>query len=110
MTYPFCLRRRWAHVLEDLVALLRDNLHVSVVSLRVRCMIDRYLPYPQTPDTVFNTKAALLRQYLSVVHRAFCKAGKNFLSLDGVHANPHGQFSLYKRYRGAILKSLSLLR
>jgi lysophospholipase L1-like esterase len=105
--------------LEDLVSLLRDNLHVSVVAL---CqVIDRYLPHSQTPDTVFNTKAALLRQYLSVVldnmpgvflweHRAFCKAGKNLLSLDGVHANPHGQFSLYKSYRGAILKALSLLR
>jgi hypothetical protein len=84
-------------------------------------VIDRYLPHSQTPDTVFNTKAALLRQYLSVVldnmpgvflweHRAFCKAGKNLLSLDGVHTNPHGQFSLYKSYRGAILKALSLLR
>jgi lysophospholipase L1-like esterase len=51
--------------LEDLVSLLRDNLHVSVVAL---CqVIDRYLPHSQTPDTVFNTKAALLRQYLSVV-------------------------------------------
>jgi hypothetical protein len=105
--------------LEDLVALLRDNLHVSVVA--VCQVIDRYLPHSQTPDIVFNTKAALLRQYLSVVldnmpgvflweHRAFCKAGKNLLSLDGVHANPHGQFSLYKSYRGAILKALSLLR
>ena len=105
--------------LEDLVALLRDNLDVSVVA--VCQVIDRNLPHLQTPDTVFNTKVALLRQYLSVVldnmpgvflweHRAFCKAGKNLLSLDGVHCNSYGQFSLYKSYRGAILKALSLLR
>ena len=68
--------------LEDSVSLLRDNLHVSVVAL---CqVIDRYLPHSQTPDTVFNTKAALLRQYLSAVldnmpsvflweHRNICK-------------------------------------
>ena len=68
--------------LEDLVSLLRDNLHVSVVAL---CeMIDRYLLHSQTPDTVFNTKAAHLRQYLSAVldnmpgvflweHRNICK-------------------------------------
>ncbi len=73
-----------------------DNLHVSVVA--VCQVIDRNLPHLQTPDTVFNTKAALLRQYLSVVldnmpgvflweHRTFCKAGKNLLSLDGVHCN-----------------------
>jgi hypothetical protein len=55
-------------------------------------VIDRYLPHSQTLDTVFNTKAALLRQYLFVVldnmpgvflweHRAFCKAGKKFAVL-----------------------------
>jgi hypothetical protein len=52
-----------------------------------------------------------LRQYLSVVldnmpgvflweHRAFCKAGKNLLSLDGVHANPTDSLAYIKAIEG----------
>jgi len=68
----------------------------------------------------FNAKAAVLRQYLSVVladqpgiflwtHKEFYRSDRSLLSLDGVHCNAQGQYCLYRSYRGAILKALAML-
>lgn len=104
--------------IEELAHLLRDQYKVRVVG--VCQVIGRNVPHSQDPDHGFNAKAALLRQYLSVVladepgiflwtHREFCRCDRILLSPDGVHCNDKGQYSLYRSYRGAILKALSLL-
>ena len=104
--------------LDDLVHVLRDQYKVRVVA--VCQVINRNLPQTQAPDNAFNTKAALLRQYLSVVlaeeqgifvweHREFSHPGRLLLSSDGVHCNAQGQYCLYRSYRGAILNALTML-
>ena len=104
--------------LDDLVHILRDQYKVRVVA--VCQVINRNLPHTQAPDNAFNTKAALLRQYLSVVlaeeqgifvweHREFSHPDRLLLSSDGVHCNAQGQYCLYRSYRGAILKALTML-
>lgn len=104
--------------IDDLVHLLRDKYRVRVV---VVCqVINRNLPHTHLPDSEFNVKAALLRQYLSVVlaeeqgicvweHREFFRPDRVLLSPDGVHCNAKGQYCLYRSYRGAILKALTFL-
>ena len=67
----------------------------------------------------FNAKAGVLNRFLSVVlepipnvfswyHKAFTNLAQALLA-DGVHVNPAGQYRLYRSYRGAILKALSML-
>ena len=51
--------------IEELARFFRDELRVQVVA--VCQVIDRNLPCSETPDSSFNAKAAILRQYLSVV-------------------------------------------
>ena len=85
--------------LEELVLFLKNDLHVRTVVL---CQVIN-ISHLQTPDFAFNKKAAVLRQYLSVVldkipgiflweHRAFNKVGHTLLSCDGVHCNQQRQF------------------
>lgn len=104
--------------IDDLAHLFRDKYKVRVV---VVChVINRNLSHSQTPDAGFNAKAALLRQYLSVVlagedgiftweHREFFRPDRVLLSSDGVHCNVEGQYCLYRSYRGAILHALRML-
>ena len=83
-------------------------------------MINHKIAQTREAEGVLNAKAALLRQYLSVVladeqgiflweHREFFNPARALLSMDGVHCNPQGQYCLYRSYRGAILKALALL-
>lgn len=69
--------------------------------------------------TVFNNKAAILNQYLDVVlgdkekvfiwaHRGLIEPQNEKLLTDGVHLNSHGQYNLYRSYRGAIIHALKL--
>ena len=103
--------------IDDLVHVLRDQYKVRVVGI---CqVINRNTPQ-KSPDCPFNAKAAVLRQYLSVVlanqpgiflweHKEFYRSDRSFLCSDGVHCNAKGQYHLYRSYRGAILKALTLL-
>ena len=104
--------------IDDLVHALRHTYNVRVVG--VCQVINRNIPFAQGPDLGFNAKAAILRQYLSVVlaeengiftwdHREFFRTDRALLSSDGVHCNAQGQYCLYRSYRGAILKALKLL-
>ena len=97
---------------------LRHTYNVRVVG--VCQVINRNIPFAQGPELGFNAKAAILRQYLSVVlaeengifswdHREFFRTDRALLSSDGVHCNAQGQYCLYRSYRGAILKALKLL-
>ena len=81
--------------IEELARFFRDELQVKVVV--VYQVIDRKIAHSTAPDTAFNAKAAILRQYLCVVlenevgiflweHRDF-GSDVNLLSLDGVHCN-----------------------
>lgn len=69
---------------------------------------------------VFNNSAAILNQYLEVVlgekesvfvwaHRGLLDPQNQKLLPDGVHLNNHGQYKLYRSYRGAIIHALKLL-
>ena len=104
--------------IEEFARLLRDQYKVRVVG--VCQVIDRKVSHSEALDTGFNAKAALLRQYLSVVleneqaiflwsHRDFSLPDRKLICSDGVHCNAKGQYALYRSYRGAVLKALSLL-
>ena len=104
--------------IDDLVQALRDQYKVRVIG--VCQVINRNIPRTLSPDSNFNVKAAVLRQYLSVVladqpgillweHKEFSRSDRSLLCLDGVHCNAQGQYCLYRSYRGAILKALAQL-
>ena len=42
-------------------------------------------------------------------HLELQSLSRRVLLTDGVHLNPHGQYCLYRSYRGAILKGITLL-
>ena len=103
--------------IDDLVHVLRNQYKVRVVG--VCRVINRNTPQ-KSPDCHFNAKAAMLCQYLSVVlanqpgffvweHKEFYRSDRSFLCSDDVHCNAKGQYDLYRGYRGAILKALTLL-
>ena len=67
------------------------------------------------PD--YNVKVDVLNQYLQVVleplvyadfwyHRGLRNPSIPVLCRDGVHLNDHGNYTLYRSYRGAILFAL----
>ena len=105
--------------IDDLAQVLRDQYKVRVVG--VRQVVNRNIPHTRSPDCDFNAKAAVLRQYLSVIladqnniflweHKEFYCSDCTLLSLDGVLCNAQGQYCLYRSYREAILKALTMLR
>ena len=98
--------------IEELVSLLRQTYHVKVV-----CVC---LSTPRNHNPVFNAKRVIVNKYLTVVlehmpnvftwlHRGFARPSVTPFLRDGVHFNKLGQFTLYRSYRGAILKSLRML-
>ena len=102
--------------LDDLVSFLLDSCGVHVIG--VCGVIPRRGHDPAVAD--FNSKMALLNQYLEVVfesnprvftwfHRGFQNPTCNLYLHDGVHLNSTGQYRLYRSYRGAILQALRLL-
>ena len=102
--------------IEELVRLLLEVFSVRVVGV---CeVIPRGISHLQA--TLFAQRARIFNQYVRVVldalprvfcwrHRAFSHPAKDFYLKDGVHLNPSGQYQLYRSYRGAILRALSLL-
>jgi len=102
--------------IEDLVRFILDSFSVRVVG--VCQVIPRGISHLQA--TFFAQRARILNQYLEVVldplpdvfcwrHRAFSHPSKDVYLPDGVHLNPAGQYQLYRSYRGAILRAVSLL-
>ena len=101
-----------ASSIEVLVRLLHDRFPVKVICV---CHV-----IPRRSPCAFNDKVAvcneLVNSLLEPLPYVFCwfhkgfynKAGKFFLG-DGVQVNRLGQYRLYRSYRGAILKALSLL-
>jgi len=108
--------------IEEFVSFIRSKVR-SVRSVGVCLVIPRSHKGTSSPLEAFNSRAAILNNYLRVVledipgvfvweHRKLCthaKAQQFLLIRDGVHLNPHGQYVLYRSYRGAILRALSLL-
>lgn len=103
--------------IEDLVSLLLNEF--SVRAIGVCHVIPRGISYPHA--MLFLQQATVLNQYVSVVleqfpnvfcwsHADFNSPHKDLYLADGVHVNPSGQYLLYRSYRGAVLKALSLLR
>ena len=102
--------------IDDLVMLLIRDYSVRVIG--VCLVIPRGIAYPDA--AVFAQQADLLNIYLRTVleqyknvfcweHKQLNSPFKDLYLSDGVHVNPAGQYFLYRSYRGAILKALSLL-
>lgn len=100
--------------IDDLVCLLIETLRVKVVGV---CHV---IPRVGRAVSDFNAKAEILNNYLDVVleerPQVFCWTHKGFSNPtvcpylpDGVHVNFLGQYSLYRSYRGAMMKALRLL-
>ena len=100
--------------IDDLVCLLIEKLRVKVVGV---CQV---IPRVGRAVFDFNAKAKILNNYLDVVlserPQVFCWTHKGFANPtvcpflpDGVHVNFLGQYSLYRSYRGAMMKALRML-
>ena len=106
-------------LIEEFILFVRHHFGTRVIAI---CeVIDRNLPNTKLQDVEFNAKAAILRQYLSVVlaeipsvfiwkHIELSPIHRVVLLPDGVHLNSSGQYFLYRSYRGAVLKAIKLLR
>lgn len=96
--------------------MLNQEFGVRVIGV---CQVLRRSPPPsKLPD--FNSRVLKLHRYLKVVleplpfcfywrHIGFWNPSRNVYLKDGVHLNVLGSIKLYRSYRGAVLKSLSLL-
>ena len=102
--------------LEELVQLFHENCGVKVIG--VCQVIKRCPPPPKMLD--FNSRVIKLHKYLKVVleplqfcfywrHIGFWNPSSGIYLQDGVHLNDIGLIKLYRSYRGAVLKSLSIL-
>ncbi|CAB4028241.1 Hypothetical predicted protein [Paramuricea clavata] len=98
--------------IDDLVRMLLGVPSVRVVGV---CLVTNRASSPK-----FNEKVAILNQYLTVVledkHNVFCWRHKGFTQPtispflpDGVHYTRRAQYTLYRSYRGAILKAIQFL-
>ena len=98
--------------IDDLVQLLLQSYSVRVIGV---CEV-----IPRVRAPFFNAAAPILNQYLTDVlelcpnvfswrHTGFSNPTVSPYLPDGIHLNPQGQYSLYRSYRGAILKALRSL-
>ena len=98
--------------IDDLVALLLTVPTVKVIGV---CLVTFQASSPE-----FNEKVTLLNQYLKVVFddvfKVFCWMHKGFTQptilpflKDGVHFTRRAEYTLYRSYRGAILKAIQIL-
>lgn len=102
----------------DLVELLQSVDSSTVVG--VCKVLPRRHRSTGLPHEEFNTKAATFNRMLDALfddrpsvfvwgHLEMQSLTRRVLLSDGVHLNCHGQYCLYRSYRGAILKGVSLL-
>ena len=98
--------------IDDLVQLLLQSYCIRVIGV---CEV-----IPRVREPFFNAAAPILNQYLTNVlqlcpnvfswrHTGFSNPTVSPYLPDGVHLNPQGQYSLYRSYRGAVLKALRSL-
>ena len=98
--------------MEELVCLILHSYSVRVIGV---CEV-----IPRVRAPFFNAAALVLNQYLrgvlDPIPNAFCWHHQGFSNPsihpylpDGVHVNDVGQYSLYRSYRGAIIKALRML-
>ena len=102
----------------DLVDFLQSVASSTVVGI---CKV---LPRRQRgtdlPQEDFNNRVARFNKMLEPLfdgqlfvfvweHLEIQPLSRRVLLPDGVHLNPHGQYCLYRSYRGAILKGVSML-
>ena len=102
----------------DLVDLMQSVASSTVVGI---CKV---LPRRQRrtglPQEDFNNRAARFNKMLEQLfdgqqfvfvweHLEIQPLSRRVLLPDGVHLNPHGQYCLYRSYRGAMLKGVSML-
>ena len=102
--------------IHDIVEYLHFFFGIKMVA--VCLVIPRRVRHSDLPDAGFNLLALKLNQYLSVLlddtpfafvwhHEELELLDRAILMPDGVHLNPHGQYKLYRSYRGALLKALT---
>ena len=102
--------------IDDLVQFLFG--HFSVRMICWCCVIPRAISHVDAG--LFHQRAKILNNYVKVVldhlpgffcwdHRIFNHPAKDFYLPDGVHLTTSGQYHLFRSYRGAIMKALSLL-
>lgn len=98
--------------IEELVTTLLEIPSIRVIGI---CQVT-----PRANAPTFNAKVKILNQYVRVVvdhfSNVFCWTHQGFSNphvhpflADGVHFNRNGQYRLYRSYRGAILKALTML-
>lgn len=85
--------------IDDLVHLLQDSFSVRAIGWC--CVIPRGISYPVVFDPV--------PRVFCWRHSVFNHPAKDLYLANGVHLNFAGQYYLYRSYRGAILRALSLL-
>ena len=99
--------------IEHLVSFLRDHCGAAFV------VVCQFIHRSNTPTHIpdYDAKVDVLNQYLQVVleplvyadfwyHRGLRNPSIPVLCRDGVHLNDHGNYTLYRSYRGAILFAL----
>ena len=91
--------------------------HSSVIFVVFVCQV---LHREQLPRRSYNLDVDKLNKYLKAVisdipnarywrHRGMLLPSQEVLAADGVHLNDHGQYLLYRSYRGAVIQSLKSL-
>ena len=101
--------------IHDIAEYLHFSLGIKMVG--VCLVIPRRFGKSGLPDAGFNLLALKLNQYISVLlddtpfafvwhHEELESLDCAILMPDGVHLNPHGQYKLYRSYRGVLLKAL----
>ena len=103
--------------IEDFACFLPKEFRVRIVCI---CHVIPRGPSCQHGGASFNTKVKTLHEVLATLvesipgifcwfHKGLTNPVRAVLLPDGVHLNTLGQYLLYRSYRGAILKALSLL-
>ena len=102
--------------IDDFVRFLRCSFAVKIIGV---CeVLPRGTKSPHR--SYFNKAVPILNNYLRVVlgeqesvfcwrHVGFCEPSCDPYLPDGVHVNSVGQYWLYRSYRGAIIKALTML-
>ena len=107
--------------IHSFVILKLTLLHVlTLVRIVCICHVISRGPSCRCGGASFNTKVKTLHEVLATLvesipgffcwfHKGLTNPVRTVLLPDGVHLNTLGQYLLYRSYRGAILKALSLL-
>ncbi len=93
--------------IDDLPQVLRDQYKVRIVGM---CqVINRNFATIKFCDNICQFGLAVQPGIFVWDHKEFYRPDRSLLCLDGVHCNAPGKYCLYRSYRGAILKALTML-